>query len=140
MGGWRDRAACRDADTNLFFPGWGQADSAATRLALAYCEVCPVREECLEAGLRERYGIWGGLTVRQRVRRRRRTGAKGGFPTGTILVASGERCGSEAGYQMHRRRGTAACEWCRRAHALYQREHDRVRAERRAMVADRIPN
>lgn len=61
---WRERAACADADTRLFFT----ANSAA---ALAFCGRCPVRAECLYEGLTHeardtRYGIWGGLTKGQR--------------------------------------------------------------------------
>ena len=46
--------------------------------AVAICHTCVVREECLEAGIAERYGVWGGLTARERDelrRERRRSGA-----------------------------------------------------------------
>lgn len=68
---WVTRAACRGADPAIFFPG--PDDDAAE--ALAVCARCPVRQECLEYALeaRERYGIWGGTTERQRRRLIRRS-------------------------------------------------------------------
>jgi WhiB family redox-sensing transcriptional regulator len=73
---WRGRAACRDADTNLFFPA-GETGEAEAQIveAKAICATCPVREQCLEFAIssNQRDGIWGGLdeTERRRVRRRR---------------------------------------------------------------------
>ena len=46
--------------------------------AISICGTCVVRAECLEAGIDERYGVWGGLTARERDelrRERRRIGA-----------------------------------------------------------------
>ena len=69
---WRQQAACRDADTELFFP---ESDTAAGP-ALAICAECPVREACLDFALatNQADGIWGGATEteRRRLRRRRR--------------------------------------------------------------------
>ncbi len=70
---WRDDAACRDADIDLFFAH----DDARIHEALTVCSRCPVRQECLEHALAtgERYGVWGGTTEqerRQMARRRRR--------------------------------------------------------------------
>lgn len=36
--------------------------SHAVRVAKALCATCPVRRECLEAGMSEPAGIWGGTT------------------------------------------------------------------------------
>lgn len=64
---WRDRAACLGMDTNLFYPDTYApvkvADQRRLRMAMATCEDCPVRPECLAyaIGLPERYGIWGGV-------------------------------------------------------------------------------
>lgn len=73
---WRLEAACRDADTAVFFP---DSDDEAGP-ALAICATCPVREECLEFALltRQEDGVWGGMTEtdRRRVRRRRREAAR----------------------------------------------------------------
>lgn len=71
---WRKRGACRGLDPDIFYP-IGEDDSGEAR---AVCAVCPVREACLEYALaaRERDGIWGGATERERrrmIRQRRRT-------------------------------------------------------------------
>lgn len=70
---WSKRAACRGLDPIIFFPLTDdEADSAK-----AVCSGCDVRELCLEhaLGQREREGVWGGCTERERrriIRRRRR--------------------------------------------------------------------
>lgn len=66
---WLADAACRGLDPELFFPSRGQDTSQA----LAVCRACPVRFECLEAALDrgEKFGIWGGMSERQRRRLRR---------------------------------------------------------------------
>lgn len=55
---WYEQAACQGVDTNYFFqdPG-GQTYKIVKRI----CMGCPVRMECLQAGLKEEHGIWGGL-------------------------------------------------------------------------------
>ena len=74
---WRKRAACRGIDVEIFFPETD--DDAEAEVAKAVCEVCPVRQACLEHALvhREREGIWGGATERERRRilRQRRKSA-----------------------------------------------------------------
>ena len=62
--GWRDRAACRGADLDLFFPGRGESAEPARRI----CARCPVRQPCLEFALCQGivHGIWGGLAERDR--------------------------------------------------------------------------
>ena len=67
---WREDAACRGADVEIFFP---PTDEAADQ-AKAICAACPVREECLEYALltRQDDGVWGGLTETERRRLRRR--------------------------------------------------------------------
>ena len=73
---WRRDAACRDLDTNVFFP---LSDDEAGP-AKAVCATCPVREDCLEFALvtRQGDGVWGGLTEseRRRLRRRRQEGGR----------------------------------------------------------------
>lgn len=74
---WHNRAACRGLDATIFFPGPDDEDAVVER-AKAICAVCPVREACLEHALavREKDGVWGGCTERERrriVRQRRRS-------------------------------------------------------------------
>ncbi|MGH3169119.1 MAG: WhiB family transcriptional regulator [Trebonia sp.] len=66
---WREAAACRSAEPELFFPvsAVGQSAAEAER-AKAVCARCPVRRECLQFALatRQAYGIWGGMSERER--------------------------------------------------------------------------
>ena len=68
---WAAYAACRHAEPDLFFPG-SKGDSQA---ALRICRGCPVVDDCLEWALDTRicYGVWGGLTERDRRRLLRRS-------------------------------------------------------------------
>ena len=60
---WRESAACRCCDPELFFPigNSGPALVQAQR-AKAICARCPVRQRCLAFALdtHQEYGIWGG--------------------------------------------------------------------------------
>ena len=66
---WQDSANCSGADQDLFFPERG----ASTRKAKAICAACSVKDECLEFAITqgERFGIWGGLSERERRKIRR---------------------------------------------------------------------
>jgi len=71
---WREFARCRGVDPETFYPS--SDDDAGP--AKDICALCPVREACLEHALarREKHGVWGGLTARERrriLRRRRRS-------------------------------------------------------------------
>jgi WhiB family transcriptional regulator, redox-sensing transcriptional regulator len=68
--GWQDRALCAQTDPEAFFPEKG----GSTREAKRVCQSCQVRAECLEYALEndERFGIWGGLSERERRKLRRR--------------------------------------------------------------------
>jgi WhiB family transcriptional regulator, redox-sensing transcriptional regulator len=63
---WMDRALCAETDPEAFFPEKG----GSTREAKQVCRNCDVRAECLEYALlnEERFGIWGGLSERERRR------------------------------------------------------------------------
>jgi WhiB family redox-sensing transcriptional regulator len=67
---WQDRALCAQTDPEAFFPEKG----GSTREAKRICTTCEVRAECLEYALEhdERFGIWGGLSERERRRLKRR--------------------------------------------------------------------
>ena len=68
--GWQERALCAQTDPEAFFPEKG----GSTREAKRICTTCEVRSECLEYALEhdERFGIWGGLSERERRRLKRR--------------------------------------------------------------------
>lgn len=65
---WVERAACRDADPETFFPPSGGTDDEREAAAKRLCAGCPVVEDCLREALfnGESTGIWGGLNVRER--------------------------------------------------------------------------
>lgn len=88
---WFDRALCAPVDgivdpdvVAMFFPNssdMGGADRHDVNATVSYeldakaiCAACPVRSECLEFGLDEPTGIWGGRSARERryIRRRLR--------------------------------------------------------------------
>jgi WhiB family redox-sensing transcriptional regulator len=66
---WQDRALCAQTDPEAFFPEKG----GSTREAKRVCRSCEVRAECLDYALGndERFGIWGGLSERERRRIKR---------------------------------------------------------------------
>ena len=66
---WMIDAKCLDADPEAFFPEKG----GSTREAKRICGACDVREKCLEYALAndERFGIWGGMSERERRRLKR---------------------------------------------------------------------
>lgn len=64
MGDWRDKAACRDMDPDLFFPATRQEE----RLALKACSTCPSIRECARYAAEHAringyplQGVWGGI-------------------------------------------------------------------------------
>lgn len=115
---WTRHAACAGDDPEDYF--------TARTLAGLSCRICPVRETCLaeamaaegDAGPDDRYGIYGGLTSKERaalafdsgVQRRRHSGGRPLAP-----------CGTEAAYNRHTRKGEPIDEACRRAHSRYAR-------------------
>lgn len=70
---WNAAAACKGLDSAMFYP----ADDVDAVSAKTVCEGCSVQSQCLEFAIenREKDGVWGGATFRERqriVRRRRR--------------------------------------------------------------------
>lgn len=57
---------CAQTDPEAFFPDKGDSVVAAKRI----CEKCPITAECLAFALanREQYGVFGGLSTRERDR------------------------------------------------------------------------
>lgn len=109
---WQQDAACRGTSPQLFFAE--RFDFLTVSQAQQICAICPVRAECLDYGLHERDGIWGGLAPkarREEARRRkidRRTWRK---PI---------KHGTAVGYRSELRQGIPPCDECRQAHALNQ--------------------
>ncbi len=71
---WRTKAACHGLDPQTFYPD----DDDAAESAKAVCDQCSVQTACLEyaLGRREKEGVWGGFTERERrriIRQRRRS-------------------------------------------------------------------
>jgi WhiB family redox-sensing transcriptional regulator len=71
---WRQRAACRGVDPDIFYP----VTEEEAEDAKAICGQCTVAQACLDWALtvREKEGVWGGTTERERrriIRRRRRS-------------------------------------------------------------------
>jgi len=66
---WQENALCAQTDPEAFFPEKG----GSTREAKRICVGCDVRTQCLEYALAhdERFGIWGGLSERERRRLKR---------------------------------------------------------------------
>jgi len=67
---WQERALCAQTDPEAFFPEKG----GSTREAKKVCLSCDVRADCLDYALAndERFGIWGGLSERERRKLKRR--------------------------------------------------------------------
>lgn len=68
---WRQAAACAGYPVNTFYPETAEGAAVAKRI----CARCRMRQLCLETALRnkEPYGVWGGLTERERARAIRRS-------------------------------------------------------------------
>ncbi len=72
--------ACRSTDVTLFFPGkdgevggWSREENAKAAAAKEICFRCPVMQDCLDYAMTygESFGIWGGMTTRERNKLRR---------------------------------------------------------------------
>ena len=71
---WLDLAKCREVGVAAFFPE--PCDNRQVQRAKEVCGVCYVQAECLEFGLYETHGIWGGTTEHERRLLRRRRNRK----------------------------------------------------------------
>jgi WhiB family transcriptional regulator, redox-sensing transcriptional regulator len=81
MDDWRQHAACRREDPDLFFPiGASGPALLQTEQAKAVCRRCPVRGSCLEWAMEtdQTLGVWGGLseTERRALKRRIKAGRR----------------------------------------------------------------
>ena len=91
------------------------------------CAECPIKTECLEYALRnfEEFGVWGGLTPKQR-RPLRRDYVRPLPPV--------REHGTERGYAAHRVRKEEPCHKCREAHNQHNREWKRAHPRDRRKV------
>lgn len=113
---WAERAACTGYELSLFFSDAEQNIATAKRI----CASCPVQAACLDEQLRNedgsRYGIYGGLTPRER----------------NQLVSSERRgrkpspCGTYSAYQRHVKKKEPIDEACRTAKREAERQYRRA--------------
>jgi hypothetical protein len=66
---WTYHALCAQSDPEMWFPE--PSDWRASRAAQRVCAACPVRAQCLGAGMTSDHGVWGGTTPRERMTLRR---------------------------------------------------------------------
>lgn len=80
---WTQDALCAQTDPDAFFPEKG----GSTRDAKTICRECDVTEDCLLYALRndERFGIWGGLSERER-RKLKRGGRRTSITNGAVRI------------------------------------------------------
>jgi WhiB family redox-sensing transcriptional regulator len=79
MDNWREHAACRHEDPDLFFPvGTTGPALLQARQAKTVCGRCPVRDQCLDWALDtgQTLGIWGGTTEGERRALKRRASSR----------------------------------------------------------------
>lgn len=110
---WRDDALCAQVDTDVFFPEKAGASSAPAKRV---CALCPVTAQCLQFALdnRERFGIWGGLSERERAKLRT-TPTR--VPSRTPLpLSAGLSHGTRSAYN-----AGCKCRACCAAEGYYQR-------------------
>lgn len=93
-----EHAACRGVDTRTFYPGregevggWNKDDAEMVAKAKAMCERCAVKVPCLNYAMayEEMFGVWGGLTSRER-NRLRKTWVPLALPADEDLVVEAE--------------------------------------------------
>ncbi|KES03999.1 transcription factor WhiB [Streptomyces toyocaensis] len=79
MDNWRNIAACRTEDPDLFFPiGTSGPALMQAEQAKAVCRRCPVQEQCLQWALEtgQSIGVWGGTNETERRALKRRIAAR----------------------------------------------------------------
>lgn len=69
---WSELALCVETDPEAFYPDQGESAMPAKRI----CRLCPVIDQCRDYAFehKERFGVWGGLTARERLRQERSAG------------------------------------------------------------------
>lgn len=106
---WHAQAVCHPDnghDPAIWFPtrphGGNLTHDDVIRPAVALCNTCPVRLQCLADAKKreEQWGVWGGVS----------------FEHMTKLKRPVAECGTDSGYGRHRRLGEDACTACKNAH------------------------
>ncbi len=113
---WRSQALCAQVDTDVFFPDHA---GASGRDAKQICRLCPVRLECLQEARdrNERFGVWGGLSERERRALKRPLGEeKVSRPLSPIPLPERLSHGTRAAYN-----AGCKCRACCAADGHYQR-------------------
>lgn len=121
---WHERANCRDADPELFFPHPSDAAKHGRGATDAYCGPCPVRVECLQVALLgNEKGTWGGLTEPERQRLRTRIKPKHYATTESLketIEVDFPEC--EDCHRHLKEKADGRCTECHRAHEKRQLE------------------
>lgn len=100
---WMDQAACKGMPVELFYQERGQTGYHVDIPVREACSRCPVQQECLESGMNEEFGIWGGTTQKdRRVLRRERP----------VQTPSPYKHGTKNGLLRHLDAGEVPCPWC----------------------------
>jgi WhiB family redox-sensing transcriptional regulator len=120
---WMLDAECTRERPELFYP---EPAGRSVTEAKKVCARCSVTTECLAFALAHgeiNYGVWGGLSVKER---QRLVPSRG---RGRRRIPLAIEHGTEKGYHAHYRRGEQACAWCREASAA---AHQRRVEQRRS--------
>lgn len=121
---WRDDAACRGRPIDWFYPETQDLNERAMEI----CRDCPVRQECLDYGIKnEEFGIWGGMIASERRRIRKNLGYEI-KQVNLDVIPTHNSCGTNAGYTQLLRYYYARpdeerkmCPYCVEAHREYNR-------------------
>jgi hypothetical protein len=131
---WQLRAACRRLGPDWFYdqqnpqPPGVHGPCPTVKIdrerMQRVCGGCPVQEDCFVFGLEgEAHGAWGGRTEQELASIRLELGIALPMAEDEYQDSAGKKrkrppCGSNAGYQAHRRFEEEACDACRIAHNL----------------------
>lgn len=82
--------SCASVGVELFYRDLDSMESNSTteqNQVISTCKTCPCAVECADWGIaKERWGIWGGLTPRERERIRRKRRRSGELSKGSTLL------------------------------------------------------
>ena len=120
---WEDSAACKGR-SDLFFvtvPHSGRIPGNSYDAAKMLCAQCPVKADCLQAGMNEVHGVWGGLSPTERQDLRRSSGVRPERRPKPI------EHGTKAGYYAEKHRGIEHCQRCREAYGAARAEERQAR-------------